>query len=205
MWRQAINSGPVPLGEDRREEEFCGFKDPPWERVACSTCWEPQPWYPTPERRTSLPGMKVSGTNKKPNLCSLRTCMCWLTPKNKVEEAVWDCPRLWPVILHLPVPSSFGIAPHWDEDCHCRGNFAFEGDGQGSDLALHLNRVGAAAAGTCRGNGLGAISSSHWCARTIPACAPADTHYPLQPLLLWRSFPLEWRLSLLRMVHNCGG
>ena len=205
MWRQAINSGPVPLGEDRREEEFCGFKDPPWERVACSTCWEPQPWCPTPERRTSLPGMKTSGTNKKPNLCSLRTSMCWLTPKNKVEEAVWDCPRLWPVILHLPIPSSFGIAPHWDEGCHCRGNFAFKGDGQGSDLALHLNRVGAAAAGTCRGNGLGAISNSHWCARTIPACAPADTHYPLQPLLLWRSFPLGWRLLLLRTVHNCGG
>lgn len=203
-WRQAINSGPVPLGEDRREEEFCGFKHPPWERVVCSWCWKPQLWCPTPGRRTSLPHMKTSGTNKKPSPCSLRTCTCRLTSRNKLEEAVWDFPRLWPVILQLPSPSNFGIAPHWDEGCHRRGNFAVEGDRKGSDLALHLNRVGAVAAGTYRGNGLGAISSSHWCATTIPACAPADTHYPLQPLLLWYRFPWGWRLSLLIMVHNCG-
>lgn len=30
-----------------------------------------------------------------------------------------------------------------------------EGDGQGPDLALSLNRVGAVAAGACRGDGLG--------------------------------------------------
>ena len=193
-WRQAINSGPVPLGEDRRQEEFCGFKDPPWEKVAYSPCWEPQPWCPTPGRRTSLPYMKTSGTNKKPRPCSLRTCSlrtCWLTSRNKLEEAVWDCPRLWPVILQLPSPSSFGIAPYWGEGCHCRRNYAVEGDGQGSDLTLHLNRVGAKAAGTCKGSELWAILSSHWCARTIPACTPADTHYPLQPLLLWYRFPWE--------------
>lgn len=93
-WKQAINSGPVPLGEDRREEEFCGFKHPPWKRVVCSRCWELQPWCPTPGRRISLPRMKTSGTNKKPSPCSLRTCTCRLTSRNKLEEAVWDCPSL---------------------------------------------------------------------------------------------------------------
>lgn len=148
-WKQAINSGPVPLG--RTEEEFCGFKHPGREWFAADA--GNSSLMSNTRKKNFLPRMKTSGTNKKPSPCSLEQYTCRLTSRNKLEEAVWDCPSLASYFATAKSLQLWYCSPTGMKAATAEETLQSRGDGKGLDLALHLNRVGAVAADTYRGNG----------------------------------------------------
>lgn len=181
--KEAITSNQVrmcfPWRGHREEGDYMGLKIVTDEWDIKIIYWAPQPWSLTLERAcTHLP-----------------------SPRNKVEEADWNCLGHWPVshdyLIGTPAHAKHPLwlfclseTSHQGKSCHCWRKCAVGGVRASLDMSWHLNGMRVSITGIPGGGRIRAIWSSDLCPGIYPVCTCTCFKHLLWLLMLQHCSPL---------------